>query len=118
MNTESLLVADRHVLHPLHHPSDHASPLMLVEGEGVMLRDASGRQYLDACAGLWNVLVGYGRKELARAAADQMERLAYCSAYAGFANAPSAELAARLAGMAAPDLNTTFFASGGAEANE
>src|SRR5207249_2501685 len=45
-------------------------------------------------------------------------RLAYCSGYSGLASAPAAELAARLAGMAAPRLNTTFFTCGGAEANE
>src|SRR5207247_2397506 len=112
----ALLADDRHLLHPLHHPADHAEPLMLVEGRGVMLRDAAGREYLDAFAGLWNVLVGHGRRELAEAAAAQMERLAYCSAYAGLSNAPASQLAARLAGRAYPKLNTTFFACGGAEA--
>jgi adenosylmethionine-8-amino-7-oxononanoate aminotransferase len=91
---------------------------MFVEGKGVILRDASGREYLDAFAGLWNVLIGYGRPELARAAAEQLERLPYCSAYSGFSNAPAATLAARMAGMAYPKLNTTFFTCGGAEANE
>jgi putrescine aminotransferase len=109
---------DRFLLHPLHHPDDHAEALVLVEGRGVWITDACGRRYLDAFAGLWNVLVGHGRKELAEAAARQMERLAYCSSYAGLSNAPAAQLAARLAGMAFPNLNTTFFTCGGAEANE
>jgi adenosylmethionine-8-amino-7-oxononanoate aminotransferase len=114
----SLRGKDRHLLHPLHHPAEHDPPLVLVEGSGVWVRDASGREYLDAFAGLWNVLVGHGRAELARAAAVQMERLAFCSAYAGITNAPAVELAARLAGAAAPALNMTYFTCGGAEANE
>lgn len=114
----SLRAQDRHLLHPLQHPSDHEPPVVLVEGRGVWVRDAAGREYIDAFAGLWNVLVGYGRAELSRAAAAQMERLAYSSGYSGLTNAPAAQLAARLAGAAAPALNTTFFTCGGAESNE
>src|SRR5262249_27977347 len=59
-----------------------------------------------------------GRRELAEAAAEQMARLPYCSAYSGLSNAPAAQLAGRLAGRAYPNLNTTFFTCGGAESNE
>jgi adenosylmethionine-8-amino-7-oxononanoate aminotransferase len=118
LNPTTLLESDRHLLHPLHHPNDHAAPLMLVEGRGVMVKDANGKEYIDALAGLWNVLVGHGREELAQAAAEQMNTLAYCSSYVGQSNPPAAELAARLAGFTYPNLNTTFFTCGGAEANE
>src|SRR5258708_12773195 len=69
-------------------------------------------------ASLWNVNVGYGRSELADAAADQMKRLAFSSAYGGFSTAPGIELATKLAELAPGDLEVTFFASGGAEAND
>ncbi|MCS6862118.1 MAG: aspartate aminotransferase family protein [Abditibacteriales bacterium] len=118
LTSTTLFESDRYLLHPLHHPSDHAAPLMLVEGRGVMVKDADGREYIDALAGLWNVLVGHGRVELAQAAAEQMKTLAYCSSYVGLSNAPAAALAARLAGFAYPNLHTTFFTCGGAEANE
>ncbi len=49
---------------------------------------------------------------------DQMSTLAYCSSYVGASNLPAIELADRLAGLAYPSLNTTFFTSGGAESNE
>lgn len=80
--------------------------------------DAQGRSYLDAMAGLWNVNVGYGRPELAEAAAAQMRELPYASAYGGFGNQPAVLLAARLAELAPGDLSVTFFATGGAEAND
>jgi adenosylmethionine-8-amino-7-oxononanoate aminotransferase len=83
-----------------------------------MLKDSRGREYIDAFAGLWNVLVGHGREELAHAAAEQMRVLAYCSSYIGSSNLPASELAAQLAGFAYRDLRTTFFTCGGAEANE
>jgi len=77
-----------------------------------------GKEYIDGLAGLWNVLVGHGNTELADAARKQMAQLAYSSNYVGAANVPAIELADRLAGFAYPNLNTTYFTSGGAEANE
>jgi putrescine aminotransferase len=107
-----------HLLHPLHHPSALEAPLIIDSGHGVWLHTVDGREILDGLAGLWNVLVGHGVGELAEAAERQMKTLAYCSNYAGTSSLPTIELADRLAGFAYPDLNTTYFASGGAEANE
>ena len=119
LNQATLLEQDRqHLLHPLHHPSAHEAPLIIESGHGVWLRTVDGKEYIDGLAGLWNVLVGHGNRELAEAAQKQMSQLAYCSNYIGSANIPVIELADKLAGFAYPDLNTTFFASGGAEANE
>lgn len=114
-----LLEQDRdHLLHPLHHPNSHAAPLIVESGEGIYLHTVDGRTLIDGLSALWNVLVGYGRTELATAAQQQMSQLAYCSNYAGLANLPVIELAERLAGYAYPNLNYTYFTSGGAEANE
>jgi adenosylmethionine-8-amino-7-oxononanoate aminotransferase len=119
LETTALVEKDReHMLHPLHHPSTTASPLIFESGDGVRMRTVDGREVIDGLSGLWNVLIGHGNKELAAAAAEQMSTLAYCSNYAGSANLPAIELADRLAGFAYPSLNTTFFTSGGAESNE
>jgi adenosylmethionine-8-amino-7-oxononanoate aminotransferase len=107
-----------HLIHPLHHPLEHAEPLIIVRGRGAVITDAQGREYLDGLAGLWNVNVGHGREELAEAAAQQMRELAYYSNYAGFSNIPAIELAERLIGLAYPNMQAVFFACGGAEANE
>ncbi len=77
-----------------------------------------GANILDALAGLWNVIVGHGREELAQAAAEQMRTLAFATAYAGSTNRPAIALAARLAELTYPSINHFFFTSGGAEANE
>lgn len=114
-----LVTSDQaHMLHPLQHPTAHAEPLIFARGEGVWLYTVDGRPILDGLAGLWNVLVGHGRAELAAAAQQQMTALAYCSNYAGASNLPAIALAERLAGFAYPNLNYTYFTSGGAEANE
>jgi adenosylmethionine-8-amino-7-oxononanoate aminotransferase len=120
MLTQTALVEQdrQHLLHPLHHPSAHEAPLIIESGHGVWLRTVDGKQYIDGLAGLWNVLIGHGNVELAEAAQTQMAQLAFCSNYIGSASLPTIELANRLAGFAYSNLNTTFFASGGAEANE
>jgi adenosylmethionine-8-amino-7-oxononanoate aminotransferase len=55
---------------------------------------------------------------LADAAAAQMKKLAFSSAYGGFGSTPAIELATKLAELAPGDLEVTYFASGGAEAND
>jgi adenosylmethionine-8-amino-7-oxononanoate aminotransferase len=118
-NVPALLAEDRdHLLHPLYHPADHAAPHIWVKGEGMVLTDAEGREFLDGLSCLWNVNVGHGRKELAEAAAAQMATLAYATNYIGSSNVPAIQLAERLTKLAYPNLCATYFASGGGEANE
>ena len=62
--------------------------------------------------------MGHGREELARAAAEQMAKLAYYSNYVGSSNIPAVELATRLVKLAYRNLAAVFFTCGGAEANE
>jgi adenosylmethionine-8-amino-7-oxononanoate aminotransferase len=109
---------DKKQLHPVYHPKSHVDPLVVDHGEGVWLYTTDGQKILDGMAGLWNVNAGYGREELAQAAYDQMKKMAFTSNFAGMTNLPSIELADKLAGFAYEGLNTTFFASGGSEAND
>jgi adenosylmethionine-8-amino-7-oxononanoate aminotransferase len=107
-----------HLIHPLHSRDEHRSAHVWVEGRGAVLIDAAGREYLDGLSGLWNVVVGHGRKELAAAAARQMETLAYCSGYSGSTNPRAIELGERLAATCYPSINRFFFTSGGGESSE
>jgi adenosylmethionine-8-amino-7-oxononanoate aminotransferase len=107
-----------HLIHPLHHPSDHLEPMIYVRGRGAVLTDIQGREYIDGLAGLWNVNVGHGREELAQAAAQQMSELAYYSGYSGSSNVPAIQLASKLISLASSNLQAVFFTSGGAESNE
>ena len=107
-----------HLLHPLHRCEAQAKAHVWVGGQGAVLVDQHGTEYLDGLAGLWNVIVGHGRRELADAAARQMSELAYASCYAGSTNRPAIALAERLAGLCYPGINRFFFTTGGAESNE
>jgi adenosylmethionine-8-amino-7-oxononanoate aminotransferase len=107
-----------HLIHPLHSRKAHESAHVWVRGQGAILIDADGKEYIDGLAGLWNVVAGHGRKELGAAAAAQMETLGYCSAYAGSSNPPAIELAEKLSQLCYPSINRFFFTSGGSESTE
>src|SRR5881296_2114027 len=114
-----IIKADQeHLIHPLHHPIDHAEPMIYVRGKGAMIETLGGERYIDGLAGLWNVNVGHGRAELAEAAAAQMKDLAYFSAYTGSSNLPAVQLAEKLVGLAYDNMQAVFFTCGGAESNE
>src|SRR5215469_10755735 len=118
-DTSQLLEADRrYLVHPLHHPDDHRQPLVVVEGRGAVLRDAEGREFIDGLSGLWNVNIGHGRAELAEAAAAQMRRIAFASAYIGATNEPAVRLAEKIVGHAYPNTAAAYFTTAGAESNE
>ncbi|HKZ05261.1 MAG TPA: aspartate aminotransferase family protein [Methylomirabilota bacterium] len=107
-----------HLIHPLHHPSDHLEPMVYVRGRGAIVTDIQGRDYIDGLAGLWNVNVGHGREELGKAAAAQIGELAYYSCYTGSSNVPAVQLADKLMEIAPRNMQAVFFTSGGAESNE
>jgi putrescine---pyruvate transaminase len=106
------------LIHPQHDPAVQRAGRVWVRGDGAMLVDADGNEYIDGLAGLWNVVLGHGRRELADTAREQMATLAYASGYAGSSNPRAIELAERLGRLTYPNINRFFFTSGGAEANE
>jgi len=89
--------------------------LVIDRGEGVHIFDEQGRRYLDATAALWYCNVGYGRAEIAEAAAAQMRRLAAYSTFGDLANRPALELAERVAGLAPMADPMVFLTSGGSD---
>jgi adenosylmethionine-8-amino-7-oxononanoate aminotransferase len=101
----------------LNHIIFHATPRRwLEESGGPWLLD--GREYLDGLAGgVFAVLAGYGREEIARAMYEQAIRLSYTSPY-GTASEVIVELARKLAELTPGDLDAAFFCNSGSEAVE
>ena len=104
--------------HPFANMGDLAGhAIQMAGGEGCTVYDTEGRAYLDALASLWYCNVGYGRTELADAAAAQMRQLAAFHAYEAFANPPASELAERIAALVpVPDAKVFFTPGGGSDA--
>jgi putrescine---pyruvate transaminase len=91
---------------------------VIVRGEGVYVWDHQGHQLLDGMSGLWNVNVGYGRRELIDAATRQLETLPFYNSFFQCTTVPTIELAERLAGLTDNRMSHVFFAGSGSEAND
>ncbi|ATY11616.1 aspartate aminotransferase family protein [Amycolatopsis sp. AA4] len=119
MTTAELAAADqRSLVHPHTVIGDPAAPLVLDRGEGALLWDTDGNQYLDGTCGLWQCPVGHGRAELADVAAEQIRKLEFYSSFGDYSNAPSIRLAERLLSLAPAGLERVFLTNGGSEGNE
>jgi adenosylmethionine-8-amino-7-oxononanoate aminotransferase len=84
-------------------------------GDGCYVWDEPGRRYLDATASLWYANVGYGRAEIAHAAAAQLEKLHAYHVFGDFATRPVLDLADRLVGIAPVRDSKVFLTSGGSD---
>jgi PLP-dependent transaminase len=113
-----LAAADRErIIHP-YLPSSTTERVVMVAGDGCRLRDAEGREYLDATGGLWLAQIGHGRREIAAAAAEQMEALEYFTSFWEFSNDRAIELAELLTSISPERQTHVYFTSGGSEGNE
>jgi adenosylmethionine-8-amino-7-oxononanoate aminotransferase len=70
-------------------------PIVIVEGEGAVLTDAHGKQYLDANASIWTNLHGHRNPVISGAISTQLGKIAHSSAL-GLANEPASLLGERL----------------------
>ena len=91
---------------------------IIVRAEGCTIEDAEGKKMLDGMAGLWCVNVGYGRKELAEVAYEQMLQLPFYNTFFKTANEPAIRLANEVAGRLGNGLTHVFFNSSGSESND
>lgn len=111
-----------HFFHPSTHMGQHArgeTPNRIITGgEGVFIVDRNGRKSLDAFAGLYCVNVGYGRKSITDAIAEQAAKLPYYHAYAGHGSEPSIRLAKMIIDRAPKGMSRVFFGLSGSDANE
>jgi len=93
----------RYVWHPFTQMRDWVKrePIVIVEGQGAVLRDVRGREYLDANSSIWTNLHGHNHPRLNAAVRAQLKKVAHSSAL-GLANEPASLLAERLVKMANP----------------
>ncbi len=85
------------VWHPFTQMRDwlRREPIVIVEGRGAVLRDARGREYLDANSSIWTNLHGHNHPAINAALRRQVAKIAHSSAL-GLANEPASLLAAKL----------------------
>jgi acetylornithine/N-succinyldiaminopimelate aminotransferase len=106
----ALVESGRRYLYP-----NYRQPALVIErGEGAVLWDVAGKRYLDFFAGIAVSALGHAHPALARAIAEQAQRVLHVSNY--FFNAPNARLAEALCKKTGMD--RVFFSNSGTEAIE
>jgi len=121
MMTTDLASLDRQSLfHPFTSVSDlmNEGPTVMTSGQGIRIRDERGREYLDGMAGLWCVNLGYGRREIVDAIAQQSARLSFFHTFNGMTTDVVAECADALLKRAPVPMARVFFGASGSDANE
>ena len=108
---------NRHYLHPWDAMwlRGEADRTISARAEGIYIYDPAGKRLIDGPGGMWCSQIGYGRREMADAIAEQVMQLSYHSPW-NTASEPSAVLAKKLADIAPGDLNNVFFVTGGSTA--
>ena len=94
----------------------YSEPLSLVEGKGVRVKDAEGREYLDLFAGILTTSVGHCNPRVLDAVNTQMNQLGHVSTL--YSTEMQVEAAKKLAEISPGALRRTFFSNSGTEAIE
>jgi 4-aminobutyrate--pyruvate transaminase len=93
-------------------------PLVIARGQGCRIFDDSGRDYIEAVAGLWCASLGFASERLAAVAYQQMRKLGYYHLYRHRSNEPAIELAETLLAIAPVPMARVVFQCSGSEAND
>lgn len=118
MKTQSLTlqeIDEKYLWHAMRGAAPSPANLIITKAEGAWVTDIDGNRYLDGMSGLWCVNVGYGRKELAKAAYEQLEEMPYYPL--SQSHVPAIKLSEKLNEWLGGDY-VIFFSNSGSEANE
>src|SRR6202165_93031 len=107
MTTQEL--ADKYLMQ-----TGRRQPVTFVRGQGCLVYDDAGKEYLDLVAGIAVNLLGHAHPEVADAVAAQSRKLIHASNL--YFTQPQVELARRLVELSFP--SRVFLCNSGAEANE
>lgn len=104
-------------IHPFSPPSKSESEFIeIVGGDGAVVRDSSGHEYIDAMGSLWYCQIGHGRPEMRDAIVDQMDAIASYNTFDPFTNATAARLAEMIVAISPHPDGRVFFGTSGSEA--
>lgn len=107
-------------IHPFTNLDAHRTvgPTIMVEGEGIYVRDSAGRQYVEGMSGLWCASLGFSEPRLAKAGAEAFARLPFYHSFYHKTHDTAVLLADRLLSLMPVPMSKVFFANSGSEAND
>ena len=103
------------LLHSFAKPSSE-SFINIVRGDGALLYDNAGKEYLDAIGSLWYCQIGHGRKEMADAIAAQVSTLETYSTFDPFTHPLAESVAEKIASLSPITNSRVFLCGSGSEA--
>jgi len=90
--------------------------VVIASGDGAVITDTNGNDYIDATAALWYCNVGYGRREIADAVAEQLMRLHAYSSFGAYTTEATLRVSDRLTAISPMPNSVVYLASGGSDA--
>ena len=105
------------LLHPFSPPAMAEEGFIdIVRGEGSLVFDAEGKDYVDGMANLWLCQVGHGRAEIVDAVTTQMRQIEAYNTFTPFTNGPAARVAEMIVERSPHPDGRTFLGCSGSEA--
>ncbi len=95
---------------------DQVDPLPIARAQGIYFWTPEGKRFIDFNSTLMSVLIGHSHPKVIAAMKEALDGLIF--AYPQAATEVRARLSQTLAGLTPGDIDTFFFTTGGAEANE
>src|SRR5690348_10311176 len=90
--------------------------VVMTKGDGAVIVDTRGNEYIDATAALWFCNAGYGRREIADAVAEQLVQLHAYSSFGAYTTDATLRVSDRLAEVSPIRNAAVYLASGGSDA--
>lgn len=107
----------KHLWHPYTQHKTAALPIGIVKGEGALLWDENGKQYIDAIASWWVNPFGHSNKFIADAIYKQLTSLEHVL-FGGFTHEPAVLLSEKLIEILPNNQQKLFFSDNGSTAVE
>ncbi|HEY9194790.1 MAG TPA: adenosylmethionine--8-amino-7-oxononanoate transaminase [Mucilaginibacter sp.] len=105
------------IWHPYTQMKTAAPPVPIVRGQGALLFDEAGKQYIDAVSSWWVNIHGHSHPYIAKKVAEQLQKLEHVI-FAGFTHQGAVELAERLLAILPGNQQKVFYSDNGSTAIE
>ncbi|HZY38265.1 MAG TPA: adenosylmethionine--8-amino-7-oxononanoate transaminase [Mucilaginibacter sp.] len=105
------------IWHPYTQMKTAAPPVPIVRGEGALLFDEDGKQYIDAVSSWWVNIHGHAHPYIAKKVSEQLHKLEHVI-FAGFTHEGAVELAERLLAILPNNQQKVFYSDNGSTAVE
>ncbi|GGB03629.1 MULTISPECIES: adenosylmethionine--8-amino-7-oxononanoate transaminase [Mucilaginibacter] len=105
------------IWHPYTQMKTAQPPVGIVRGEGALLFDEEGKQYIDAVSSWWVNIHGHAHPYIAQKVSEQLHKLEHVI-FAGFTHEGAVELAERLLAILPGNQKKAFYSDNGSTAVE